>query len=123
MTEASVTNDAENDRHEVEESREDSTEVSSRMEGGNTPVGGPLVPAGVSSRSEGGLSSGKRGSEERGAPEPDVGAYGRVGNVHQRDASDALSRWVWLHRMAKCPNCSAETDLAVQLSTGGSNSQ
>ena len=39
------------------------------MEDGNTPVGGPLVSAEVSSRSEGVSPSRKRGSEEGGLPE------------------------------------------------------
>ena len=40
MTEASITSDAENVKPRIEESREDSIEVSSRMEDGDTPVGG-----------------------------------------------------------------------------------
>ena len=43
MNEACETNNAENVKPQIEESREDSTEVSDRMEDGNTPVGGPLV--------------------------------------------------------------------------------
>ena len=57
MTEASVTSDAENVKPRIEESREDSTEVTSRMEDGSTPVGGLLVSAEVRSRSEGVLPS------------------------------------------------------------------
>ena len=79
MNEARVTNDAENVKHQIgesrddstevsdrmedkpriDESRDDSTEVTSRMEDSNTPVGGPLVSAEVSSRSEGVLPSRK----------------------------------------------------------------
>ena len=43
--------------------------MTGRTEDGNTPVGGQLVLVEVRSRSEGGLPSRKRGSEERGAPE------------------------------------------------------
>ena len=53
MNEACVTNNAENVKPRVEILREDTTEAISRMEDGNTPVGGPLVSAEVSSRSEG----------------------------------------------------------------------
>ena len=53
MDEAYVTNSAENVKLRIDESREDSTEAVSRMEDGNTPVGGPLEPAEVNSRSEG----------------------------------------------------------------------
>ena len=53
MNEACVTNNAEIVKPRVEESRDDSTEVTSRMDDGNTPVGGPLVAADVRSRSEG----------------------------------------------------------------------
>ena len=53
MNEACVTNNAENVKPRVEILREDSTETISRKEDGNTPVGGPLVLAEVSSRSEG----------------------------------------------------------------------
>ena len=67
MNEACATNNAENVKLRIEASREDSTEVISRMEDGNTPVGGPLVSAEVNSRSEGVLPSRKRGSQERGA--------------------------------------------------------
>ena len=69
MNEACVTNNAENVKPRVEILREDSTETISRLEDGNTPVGGPLVSAVVSSRSEGVLPSRKRGSEEGGRPE------------------------------------------------------
>ena len=64
MNEACATNIAENVKPRIEASRDDSTEVTSRMEDVNTPVGGPLVSAEVSSRSEGVLPSRKRGSEE-----------------------------------------------------------
>ena len=40
MTEACVTHNAQNVKHPIEESREDLTEVTSRMKDGNTPVGG-----------------------------------------------------------------------------------
>ena len=69
MNEACATNNAENVKPRVEILREDSTEAISRMEDGNTPVGGPLVSAEVSSRSEGVPPSRKRGSEEGGLPE------------------------------------------------------
>ena len=68
MSEACVTNNAENVKPRVEILREDSTEAISRMEDGNTPVGGPLVSGEVNSRSEGVLPSRKRESEKRGAP-------------------------------------------------------
>ena len=68
MSEACVKNKAESVKPRIDESREDSTEDISRMEDGNTPVGGPLVSAEVNSRSEGVLPSRKRGSEKRGAP-------------------------------------------------------
>ena len=66
MNEACVTNNAENVKPRSEVSRDDSTEVTCRMEDGDTPVGGPLVSAEVSSRSDGGTPSRERGSEERG---------------------------------------------------------
>ena len=69
MNEVCVTNNAENVKPRVEILREDSTEAISRMEDGNTPVGGPLVSAEVGSRSEGVQPSRKRGSEERGVPD------------------------------------------------------
>ena len=47
MNEACVTNNAENVKPRIDESRDDSTEVTSRKEDGNTPVGGPLVSAEV----------------------------------------------------------------------------
>ena len=53
MSEVCVTNNAESVKPRIDESREDSTEAISRMEYGNTPVGGPLVSAEVNSRSEG----------------------------------------------------------------------
>ena len=62
MNEACVTNNAENVKPRVEILREDSTEVTSRMGDGTTPVGGPLESA--ESRSEGVPPSRKRGSEE-----------------------------------------------------------
>ena len=62
MNEACVTNNAENVKPRVEILREDSTEVTSRMEDGTTPVGGPLES--VESRSEGVPPWRKRGSEE-----------------------------------------------------------
>ena len=77
MTEATVTSNAGNVKPRVEESREDSTEVITRLEHGNTPV------AELSSRMEGVPPSRKEGSEERG-----VLVDRRVGHVHQRDASD-----------------------------------
>ena len=63
MTQSCVTSNTDFGKPRAQESREDSTEVSSRMEDGNTPVGGPLVSAEVSSRSEGFLQSRKRRSE------------------------------------------------------------
>ena len=64
MNGACVTNDAGNVKPRVEILREDSTEAISRMEDGNTPVGGPHEqPIG------GVPPSRKRGSEERGLPE------------------------------------------------------
>ena len=54
MTEARVTNNADNVELRIHEFLEDSTEVTDRMEDGNTPVGGPLVSAEV-----GGCSSRK----------------------------------------------------------------
>ena len=63
MTGAYVTNNAENVKPRIEESREDSTDVTSRMDDGITPGGGTLVLAEVSSRSEGVLPSRKRGPE------------------------------------------------------------
>ena len=65
MNEACVTNNAENVKPRSDESRDDSTEVTCRMEDGDTPVGGPLVSAEVSSRSDG-VPPRERGSEERG---------------------------------------------------------
>ena len=62
INEACVTNNAENVKQRIDESLDDSTEVTSRMEDCSTPVGGPLVSAEVSSRSP----SRKRGSEARG---------------------------------------------------------
>ena len=67
--EAFVTNNAENVKPRVDVSREDSNEVSSRIEDAHTPVGGQVASAEVSSRAEGVLPSRMRGSEERGAPE------------------------------------------------------
>ena len=52
MSEACVTDNAENVKPRVEILREESTEAISRMEDGNTPVGGPLASAEVNSRSE-----------------------------------------------------------------------
>ena len=69
MTESCVMSHAENVKLRVEAAREDSTEVTSRMEDGNTPVGGPLASAEVSSRSEGVLPSRKRGLEGMCRPE------------------------------------------------------
>ena len=68
MSEACVTNNAESVKPRIDESLEDSTEAISRMEDGDTPVGGPLVSPEVNSRSECVLPSRKRGSEKRGAP-------------------------------------------------------
>ena len=48
--EACVTDNAENVKPRVQVVREDWTEVSDRKEDGNTPVGGPLVSAEVSSQ-------------------------------------------------------------------------
>ena len=53
----------ENMKHGIGETREDSTEVTSRMEDGDTPVGGPPVSAEARGRSEGVLPSRKRGPE------------------------------------------------------------
>ena len=53
MNDACATNNAENVKPRIEASREDSTEAISRMKDGDTPVGGPLVSAEVSSRPEG----------------------------------------------------------------------
>ena len=79
----------ENVKLQIDESREDSTEAVSRMEDGNTPVGGPLVPAEVSSRSEGVPPSRKRESEKRGAlGDLTLECTDGVGNVHQGDDSD-----------------------------------
>ena len=50
MTEAFATNNAENVKPRLEESREGSTEVVSRMEDGNTPVGKQLASPEASSR-------------------------------------------------------------------------
>ena len=57
MSEACVTNNAGNVKPRVEVLPEDSTKAVSRMEDCNTPVGGPLVSAEVSSRSESVLPS------------------------------------------------------------------
>ena len=101
MNEACVTNNAENAKPRSEVSREDSTEVSdrmedkpridelqhdstkvtSRMEDGNTPVGGPLVSAEVSSRSEGVPPSRKRGSVESGLPKDAMLEYADVSKM------------------------------------------
>ena len=102
MNEACVTNNAENVKPWIEASREDSTDVSgrmqcvmpridksledsteaiSRMEDGDTPVGGPLISAEVSSRSEGVPPSRKRGSEERGALEDAMLGYADVSKM------------------------------------------
>ena len=98
ITEARVTNNADNVKHlivesrehstevsdrmedmpRIDESRDDSTEVTSRMEDGNTPVGGPLVSAEVNSRSEGVPPSRKRGSEERRLPKDAMQEYADV---------------------------------------------
>ena len=89
MNEACVTNNAENVKPRVEILREDSTGAISRMEDGNTPVGGPLVSAEVSSRSEGVPPSRKRRSEEGGTSRGrNAGACRHFGNVFQRDDSD-----------------------------------
>ena len=86
MTEASATSNAENVKLQIEESREDSTEVSSRME--------DVLP------------SRKRGSEEGGFPEdPMLEGAGRVGNVRQPDGSDLCVAGVWLWRRVKWPIC------------------
>ena len=69
INEACASNNAENVKPRVEILREDSSEAISRMGDGNTPVGGPLVSAEVSSRSEGVPPSRKRGSEEGRLPE------------------------------------------------------
>ena len=89
MTDACVTSDLENVKPRIEEYREDSKAVSSRMEDtlrievsrehstnvisrideGNTPVGRQLASAEVTSWSGGVLLSRKRGSEERGTLE------------------------------------------------------
>ena len=69
IIEALVESNAENVKPRIEASREASTEAIIRMEDGNTPVGGPLVSAEVSSRSEGVRPSRERGSEEGGGPE------------------------------------------------------
>ena len=50
MTEACVTKNAENVKPPIEEFRDDSMEVTSRMDDGNTPLGGPLVSADERSR-------------------------------------------------------------------------
>ena len=60
------------DKPRIDESRDDSTEVTCRMKDGNTPDGGPLVSAKSSSRSEGVPPSRKRGSEEGGLPPEDT---------------------------------------------------
>ena len=67
MNDACVTNNAEDIKPRVEILREDSMEVTSRMEDGTTPVGGPLES--VESRSEGVPPLRKRGSEEGWLPE------------------------------------------------------
>ena len=99
--EACATNDAENvkprieasredstdassrmeDKPRIDESRDDSTEVTSRIGDGNTPVGGPLVSAEASSRSEGVPPSRKRGSEERGLLEDAMLEYADVSKM------------------------------------------
>ena len=81
MNEACVTNNAENVKPRIDESRDDSTEVTSRMEDGHTPGGGPLVSAEVSSRSEGVPSSRKRGSEEGGLPKDAMLEYAEVSKM------------------------------------------
>ena len=68
MSEACVTNNAENVKTRVEILGEDSTEAISRMEDGNTPVEGPLVSAKVNNRPEGVSTSRQRRSEKTGAP-------------------------------------------------------
>ena len=88
MSEACVTNNAESVKPRIDESLEDSTEAISRMEDGNTPVGGPLVSAEVNSRSEVFYRRKCEIREKRSSWRPDVGAYGWVGNVHQQDDSD-----------------------------------
>ena len=81
MTEARVTNNAENVKPRIDESRDDSTEVTSRMEDGNTPVGGPLVSVEVNSRSEGVPPLRNRGSEEGGLPEDAMLEYADVSKM------------------------------------------
>ena len=74
MNEACVTNNAENVKPRTDESRDDSTEVTSRMEDG-------LVSVEVSSRSEGVLPSRKRGSKEGGLPKDAMLEYGDVSKM------------------------------------------
>ena len=83
MTEACVTINAENVKPRVDESRDDSTEVTSRMNDGDTPVEGLLVSAEVSSRSEGVSPSRKRGSEEGGLPKDAIPECADVGRLQQ----------------------------------------
>ena len=69
------------DKPRIDESRDGSTEVTSRMKDGDTPVGGPLVSAEVSSRSEGVPPSRKRGSEEGGLSKDAVLEYADVSKM------------------------------------------
>ena len=77
-----MTNNAESVKPQIDESREDSTEAISRMED-HTGIGRGEQPiAGCSTFEK------ARIREKRSSWRPDVGVYGRVGNVLQRDDSD-----------------------------------
>ena len=98
----------------IKESREDSSEVTSRMEDSDKPVGGPLVSAEVRGRSEGVLPMRKRGPEGVCHPKNPILEHGD--ELHMRISVMSLileSRDV---ASASRPNCSAESELAVQLS-------
>ena len=82
MNEACETNNAENVKPRIDESRDDSTEITSRIEG-HTPVGGPLGSAEVNSRSDGVLPLRERGSVEGGLPDP-----GKDATLENADSSE-----------------------------------
>ena len=85
-----MTNNAENVKPQIEASREDSTEAISRMEDGNTAVGGPLVSAEVNSRSEGVLPRIRGWRTSRHGQGRNAGACRRVGNVPEMRGADFI---------------------------------
>ena len=97
------------DKPRIDDSRDYSTEVTSRMKDGDTPVGGPLVSAKSSSRSEGVPPSRKRGSEDGGLPKDAMLEYADVSNnVHQRDDSDLQVAGFWCQQVKGSRICFCE---------------